>query len=249
MAAAAITQHAVQAPGMPSDHCVLITGAAGALGRAVTAHFAARGARLALLDRDGDALTALVRELPDATALPLATNLLDAEAVAAAVDQTVDCYGGIETAVHLAGGFAMGEAVHETAAASWQRMLDLNVNTMLNSAAAVVPVMRAARHGYIVNVGAASALRGAAKMGAYIASKSALMRLTESMSAELREEGIHVNAVLPSIIDTPANRQAMPKADPTRWVAPEALAAVIGFLASNDARAIHGALIPVTGLS
>jgi NAD(P)-dependent dehydrogenase (short-subunit alcohol dehydrogenase family) len=113
----------------------------------------------------------------------------------------------------------------------------------------VVPVMRRARRGFIVNVGAMSALRGAAKMGAYIASKSALMRLTESMSAELREDGINVNAVLPSVIDTPANRQSMPDADPRRWVAPEALAAVIGFLASDDARPIHGALIPVTGLS
>jgi NAD(P)-dependent dehydrogenase (short-subunit alcohol dehydrogenase family) len=143
----------------------------------------------------------------------------------------------------------MGEAVHETTAATWQRMLDLNVNTMLHSAAAVVPVMRRARHGYIVNVGAMSALRGAAQMGAYIASKSALMRLTESMSAELREDGINVNAVLPSTIDTPANRQSMPDADATRWVAPAALAAVIGFLASDDARAVHGALIPVTGLA
>jgi NAD(P)-dependent dehydrogenase (short-subunit alcohol dehydrogenase family) len=234
---------------MPSDGCVLITGAAGGLGRAVAAHFAARGAKLVLLDRESEALDEMLRELPAATALPLAVDLLDAAQVAAAVEQAVGRYGGIEAAIHLAGGFAMGDAVHETAAATWQRMLDLNVNTMLNSAAAVVPVMRRARRGYIVNVGAASALRGAAKMGAYIASKSALMRLTESMSAELREEGINVNAVLPSIIDTPANRKAMPEADPERWVAPGALAAVIGFLASNDARAIHGALIPVTGLS
>jgi len=234
---------------MPSDSCVLITGAAGALGRAVVAHFAARGARLALLDRDGDALAALVNSVPGATALPLATNLLDPAAVAAAVEQAASRFGGIAAAVHLAGGFTMGEAVHETAAATWQRMLDLNVNTMLHSAAAVVPMMRRARRGCIVNVGAMSALHGAAKMGAYIASKSALMRLTESMSAELRGEGINVNAVLPSIIDTPANRQAMPDADPNRWVAPAALAAVIGFLCSDDARAIHGALIPVTGLS
>ncbi len=233
---------------MPSDHCVLITGAAGALGRAVVAHFAARGARIALLDRDGDALAALVREVPT-TALPLAVNLLDAGAVAQAVEQAASRFGGIEAAVHLAGGFTMGEPVHESAASTWQRMLDLNVNTMLASAAAVVPVMRRARRGFIVNVGAMSALRGAARMGAYIASKSALMRLTESMAAELREEGINVNAVLPSVIDTPANRQSMPNADPARWVAPEALAAVIGFLASDDARAIHGALIPVTGLS
>ena len=182
-------------------------------------------------------------------ALPLATNLLDPAAVAAAVDEAANRFGGIAAAVHLAGGFTMGEAVHETAAATWQRMFDLNVNTMLASAAAVVPVMRRARRGYIVNVGAIAGLRGTGRMGAYIASKSALMRLTESMSAELREEGINVNAVLPSIIDTPANRQSMPDADPTRWVAPAALAAVIGFLASDDARAVHGALIPVTGLA
>jgi NAD(P)-dependent dehydrogenase (short-subunit alcohol dehydrogenase family) len=233
---------------MHSNGCVLVTGAAGALGRAVAAHFAARGAKLALLDREGDALAALVCELPG-DALPLATNLLDPAAVATAVEQAAGAFGGIAAAVHLAGGFTMGEAVHETTATTWQRMLDLNVNTMLHSAAAVVPVMRRARRGFIVNVGAASALRGAARMGAYIASKSALMRLTESMAAELREEGINVNAVLPTIIDTPANRQSMPAADPNRWVAPGDLAAVIGFLASDAARAIHGALIPVSGLS
>ncbi len=204
--------------------------------------------RLALLDRGGEALAVLARGIGD-TALPLATDLLDAAAVARAVDQAVTRFGGIDAAVHLAGGFTMGETVHETAASTWQRMLDLNVNTMLHSAAAVVPVMRRAKRGAIVNVGAMSALRGDARTGAYIASKSALMRLTESMAAELREDGINVNAVLPSIIDTPANRASMPDADPRRWVAPDALAAVIGFLASDDARAIHGALIPVTGLS
>lgn len=233
---------------MHSEGCVLITGAAGNLGRAVAVHFAARGAKLALLDREGEALAALVCDLPGG-ALPLACNLLDPADVAAAVEQAVGAFGGVAVAVNLAGGFTMGEAVHETTASTWQRMLDLNVNTMLHSAAAVVPVMRRARRGSIINVGAASALRGAAKMGAYIASKSALMRLTESMSAELREDGINVNAVLPTIIDTPVNRKAMPDADPRRWVTPEALAAVIGFLASDEARAIHGALIPVAGLS
>jgi NAD(P)-dependent dehydrogenase (short-subunit alcohol dehydrogenase family) len=233
---------------MPSEGCVLVTGAAGGLGRAVVAHFAAMGARLALLDRAGPALDALAGGLPAGTALGLPTDLLDAAAVAAAVDRAVAQFGGIAAAVHLAGGFTMGESVAETTAQTWQRMLDLNVNTMLHSAAAVVPVMRRARRGAIVNVGAAAALKGAANMGAYIASKSALLRLTESMSAELREDGINVNAVLPSVIDTPANRAAMPDADPRRWVAPEALAAVIGFLASDGARAIHGALIPVTGL-
>lgn len=227
---------------------VLITGAAGALGRAVAGHFHARGLPLALLDRDGAALAALAQSLGGA-ALPLATDLLDPAAVAAAVKQAVARFGGVATAVNLAGGFTMGEEVAETTAATWQRMLDLNVNTMLHSTAAVVPVMRRAKRGHIINVGAASAVRGAAKMGAYIASKSALMRLTESMAAELREHGINVNAVLPTVIDTPANRQAMPDADPRRWVAPEDIAAVIGFLASDAARAIHGALIPVSGLS
>lgn len=234
---------------MPFDGCVLITGAAGQLGHAVVEHFAARGERLALLGRERASLETLIGRLPGATALPLAADLLDPAQVAAAVDAADARFGGIDAAIHLAGGFAMGEAVHETPAATWQRMLDLNVNTMLHSAAAVVPVMRRARRGYIVNVGAASAQRGAARMGAYIAAKSALMRLTESMSAELRDDGIHVNAVLPSVIDTPANRQAMPGADPARWVAPDALAAVIGFLASDAARAVHGALIPVTGRS
>jgi NAD(P)-dependent dehydrogenase (short-subunit alcohol dehydrogenase family) len=230
---------------MPSEGCVLVTGAAGNLGRAVALHFAARGAPLALLDRDHAALAALAGNAGEA--LPLATDLLDAAAVARAVEATVARFGGVAAAINLAGGFTMGEAVHATAAATWQQMLDLNVRTMLNVAAAVVPVMQRARRGAIVNVGAASAQRGAANMGAYIAAKSTVMRLTESMSAELRDDGIRVNAVLPSIIDTPANRASMPDADFTRWVAPEALAAVIGFLASDDARAIHGANIPVTG--
>jgi len=235
---------------MPSEAgCVLITGAAGVLGHAVAAHFAAHGDRLALLGHSNDALEAQVRELKGADVLPLAIDLLDATAVAAAVEKTVARFGGIRAAIHLAGGFTMGSLVHETDADTWQRMLDLNVNTMLHSAAAVVPVMRRARRGFIVNVGAAAAMRGAAKMGAYIASKSALMRLTESMAAELREDGINVNAVLPTTIDTPANRTSMPKADPARWVAPAALADVIGFLASDAARAVHGALIPVSGLS
>ncbi|HQR20309.1 MAG TPA: SDR family NAD(P)-dependent oxidoreductase [Burkholderiaceae bacterium] len=234
---------------MASNGCVLITGAAGHLGHAVAAHFSASGVPLALLDRQADALESLARDLPGSSVLPLSTDLLDPAAVAAAVSRAVDLYGGIAAAINLAGGFAMGDPVHATPAAVWQRMLDLNVNTMLHSCAAVVPVMQRAGRGAIVNVGAASALRGAANMGAYIASKSALMRLTESMAAELREHGINVNAVLPSVIDTPANRASMPDADPRRWVAPQDLAAVIGFLASEAARAIHGALIPVTGLS
>ena len=222
----------------------MITGAAGQLAEAVIEHFDRRGANMALLARGGDALAARAKQVKRARTSLLAVDLLDARAVAAAVEQAVARFGGIDAAIHLAGGFTAGQAVHETTDA-WQQMLDVNVKTMLNSAAAVVPVMRRQRRGHIVNVGAASAAKGVAMMGAYIAAKSALMRLTESMSAELRGEGINVNAVLPTVIDTPANRGAMPDADFSRWVAPGALASVIGFLASDEARAIHGAGIHV----
>jgi NAD(P)-dependent dehydrogenase (short-subunit alcohol dehydrogenase family) len=142
----------------------------------------------------------------------------------------------------------MGEAVHETSAATWDLLMDLNARTLLNVAYAVVPAMLERRRGRIVTVGAAAATKGVAHMGAYCASKSALIRLTEAMSGELKDKGINVNCVLPSIIDTPDNRAAMPDADPSRWVAPQSLAEVIAFLASDSASAIHGAAIPVTGL-
>jgi len=143
----------------------------------------------------------------------------------------------------------MGKPVHETTDADWNFLMDLNARTVLHTARAVVPHMIAAGGGKIVNVGAFAAQKGAANMGAYIASKSAVMRLTETMAAELREKNINVNCVLPTIIDTPANRADMPKADPKRWVAPADLANVILFLCSDEARAIHGATLPVTGLS
>ena len=158
-------------------------------------------------------------------------------------------FGGIDVLCHLAGGFRMGEAVHETSDATWDFLLDLNARTLINIAHAVVPVMLAAGGGRIVTVGAGAAQKGAGRMGAYCAAKASVIRLTEAMSAELREQGINVNCVLPSIIDTPENRADMPQADPSRWVAPAALADVIAFLASDAARAVHGAALPVTGLS
>ena len=138
---------------------------------------------------------------------------------------------------NVAGGFRMGEPVHGTSDATWDFLMNLNVRSVLHTARAVVPGIIAVGRGAIIN------------MGVYCASKSALARLTESMSAELREKGINVNCVLPTILDTPENRKDMPKADPSRWVAPSDLAEVIAFLASPAARAIHGASVPVSGLS
>jgi NAD(P)-dependent dehydrogenase (short-subunit alcohol dehydrogenase family) len=226
----------------------LITGAAGTLGRAVAAAFKTAGANRVLLDIDaaglerahgGDADDQLLR----------AADLGDREAVKAACQAAIDTFGTIDAACNIAGGFTMGDPVHETPMEVWRRMMNMNAVSVINTCAAVVPHMLAADGGKIVNVGAMGGLKGGAQMGAYAASKSAVIRLTESLSAELRESGINVNCVLPSIIDTAPNREAMPDADPARWVAPEALADVIVFLASDGARAIHGAAVPVVGLS
>ena len=227
---------------------VLITGAAGNLGAAVARAFAARGARLALLDLNEAALQRTFGDAGD-DRLYVAADLLQPAEADAAVARAVERFGRIDVLCNLAGGFRMGEAVHETSARTWDFLLDLNARTVLHMAHAVVPGMLAAGGGRIVNVGAFAAQKGVAQMGAYVAAKSAVIRLTESMAAELRERGVNVNCVLPTIIDTPENRAAMPDADPARWVAPADLAEAIVFLASKAARAIHGAALPVTGLS
>ena len=231
-----------------SAETVLITGASGNLGRAVAAAFAARGANLALLDRDRAHLDAAFGGESDRRML-VAADLLDAAVVEAAAAAVVARFGRIDALCNIAGGFRMGTPVHATSDADWNFLFDLNVRTVLHTARAVVPRMLAAGRGRIVNVGAFAAQKGAADMGAYVASKSAVIRLTETMAAELRDRGINVNCVLPTIIDTPENRKAMPGADPSRWVAPADLASVIAFLASDAARAVHGAAVPVTGLS
>ena len=220
---------------------VMLTGAAGNLGRAVAAAFG--DANLVLLDlkrgnlQDGD------------RQLFVETDLLNSQSIQAAVDKAVQRFKRIDVLCNIAGGFRMGAAVHETSDKDWDFMLNVNARTVLNMSRAVVPVMLRGGGGKIVNIGAFAAQKGAAQMGAYIASKSAVIRLTETMAAELREQNINVNCVLPTIIDTPENRAAMPKTDPKRWVAPQDLAQVIVFLASDAARAIHGAALPVSGLS
>ena len=222
---------------------VLVTGAAGNLGRAVAAAFAVEGARLVLVDAR---MEFLEQAYPSRDAgAKLAVDLTDRAAVLAAFEKA----GAVDLLVALTGGFHMGEPVHELPEDKWRLMVDLNVATLLNSVAAIVPGMLAKGGGKIVTIGANAARQGLADMGAYCATKSAVMRLTESMAGELRGKGINVNCVMPSIIDTPQNRAAMPDADPGNWVAPEDLAAVILFLASDAAKSVHGALVPVTGLS
>ena len=216
---------------------IAITGAAGGLGRAVTAEVGAQGGTPLLVDL----------AFPDDFAPgqeKYAFDLTDTAATAREVARM----GRIDGLMNLAGGFHMGPS-HDINDDGWERMFQINVQTLRSMVAAVVPTMLDQGRGAIVNVGALGAVQGQAQLGAYGASKSVVMRLTESLSAELREQGINVNAVLPSVIDTPANRQSMPDADPAKWVAPADLAKVICFLASDAARAIHGALGRVRGLS
>jgi NAD(P)-dependent dehydrogenase (short-subunit alcohol dehydrogenase family) len=228
-----------------NDRTVMITGAAGHLGRALATTLRGRGARLALLGHDAQSLARVYTAAPDTLLLP--ADLRDADQVRAVTAEAVARFGRIHALCHVAGGFRMGEAVHETSPQTWDYLMDVNARSLLNVAQALVPHLVQHGGGSIVTVGANAAGKGAAHMGAYGASKSALLRLTEAMAAELKAHRIRVNCVLPSIIDTPDNRAAMPDADASHWVAPEALAEVIAFLCSDAARAIHGAAIPVTG--
>jgi NAD(P)-dependent dehydrogenase (short-subunit alcohol dehydrogenase family) len=227
---------------------VVITGATGNLGRAVARAFGELGANLVLIGHRREALVSAYGS-EDASHLFAVADLLDRARVDAAIRSAVQRFGRIDVVCNIAGGFRMGSSVHETSDEDWNFLFDVNARTMLNIVRSAVPHMIAAGGGKIINVGAHAALKGVAQMGAYCAAKSVVLRLTEAMAAELREENINVNCVLPTIIDTPENRAAMPKADPARWVAPDDLARVFVFLASEEARAIHGAAVPVSGLS
>jgi len=218
---------------------VLVTGAAGALGRAVVDHFAAMGATPAQLD---------VVEI-DNGHYSRTCDLTDSDACVSAVTALSSELGPIGILANIAGGFAMGEAVHETGADTWEFLMGLNAHSVLNMARAVIPGMLENGGGKIINIGAGAGQRGIGRMGAYSASKSVVIRLTESMSDELKGDGINVNCILPSIIDTDRNRADMPDADFDQWVKPAAMAKVIAFLASGAADPIHGAALPVNGLS
>jgi NAD(P)-dependent dehydrogenase (short-subunit alcohol dehydrogenase family) len=231
-----------------SQATVMITGAAGNLGRGVAQAFSAQGANLVLVDLKREALEKTYGS-EDAKRLFAAANLLEQAQVDTVVAAAIERFGRIDVLCNIAGGFRMGEAVHETTDANWNFLFDINTRTLMHAARAVVPKMLAGGGGKIINIGAFAAQKGAANMGPYIAAKGSVIRLTETMAAELREKNINVNCILPTIIDTPENRKGVPDADPSRWVPVADIAATIAFLASDGAKSIHGAAIPVTGLS
>lgn len=222
---------------------VAITGAFGILGGAVAKAAAAQGARLALIDfaKDGAPLPAG----EDVLILP-GVDLTDAVQAGSAMDAVAGRFGGLDALLNIAGGFTW-ETLQEGSIASWPGMYRLNVLTATNASRAAIPHLKRSAAGRIVNVGSSAALKAALGMGAYAAAKAGVHALTQALAEELKADDVTVNAVLPSILDTPQNRADMPKADPSQWVAPDDLAAVILFLASEDARAVTGALVPVTG--
>lgn len=230
-----------------SSPAIIVTGAAGNLGAAVARELARGGAPLVLMERSADKLDALIASLPSgAQVLAIAgTDMTSQQACEIAVAEAVARFGAVGGLANTVGGFAMAPVAK--ALEQWDAMLTANARTALAISAAVLPAMQDKRYGRIVHVAALAGLKAPAGMAAYAASKAALIRLTETIAEEYRKDGISANCVLPGVIDTPQNRAAMPKADTSSWVAPEAIARLIAFLLSPEGGVATGGAIPATG--
>jgi NAD(P)-dependent dehydrogenase (short-subunit alcohol dehydrogenase family) len=215
----------------------LITGASGGLGRAVVRAFLDAGARVATIQSAG----------AEPGVFSLAADLTAANHAAQAVSTVQAHFGRIDALVHLVGGFEGGATVEQIEDRSWTRMFDLNVNSAFYMIRAVLPGMLAGGRGRILAIGSRMAVEPAAALAAYNASKAALVSLIHTVALEVRQRGLTANAVLPSVIDTPANRAAMPQADATKWVQPAAIARLLVWLASDAAADVNGAAIPIYG--
>jgi NAD(P)-dependent dehydrogenase (short-subunit alcohol dehydrogenase family) len=225
---------------------IAITGGYGSLGAATAAWLIGQGARVALIGRSAvPAQDKLPAGVADALGLG-GVDLADAQAAKTALDTVNERLGGLDALLNIAGAFRW-ETIADGNPATWDLMFEVNVKTALNASRAALPYLLKSGAGRIVNIGAGAGLKAGLGVGAYGASKAGVARLTESLAEELKDKGVTVNAVLPSIIDTPQNRKDMPDADFTRWVQPREIAALIGFLLGAEAQAITGALIPVNG--
>ncbi|HZV84862.1 MAG TPA: SDR family NAD(P)-dependent oxidoreductase [Brevundimonas sp.] len=218
---------------------IAITGGHGVLGRALVEAALDQGLRVAVIDH------ATGQSAPDGVLELGGVDLTDATSAREAIGAAAAHFGRLDALLNAAGGFVWQTT--DDADPAWDRMFALNLTTALNASRAALPHLKASPEGRIVNVGANAALKSAAGMGAYAASKAGVHRLTESLAEELKDTSVTVNAVLPSILDTDQNRADMPDADPAKWVRPGDLARVMLFLASPESRAVTGALLPVTG--
>lgn len=234
-----------------TDRVIVITGAAGNLGVAVANAFSSAGAKIAFVDRTPGRLQEIIPGLAGTANHFVAppTDVTDQNSVAATIEEIFNRFGRIDALVNTAGGYRAGTPLHETPIGDWDFMLNLNARSVFVACQSVIPHMLKQGYGKIINVASRAALSGDAYHAAYSVSKTAVVRLTESMAGELKNAGLNVNCVMPGLIDTPQNRAAMPDSDFSKWVAPEAIADVILFLASDGARAINGAAVPVYGRS
>ncbi|HUD89973.1 SDR family NAD(P)-dependent oxidoreductase [Sphingobium sp.] len=219
---------------------IIVTGGFGALGRVVAAAFAAQGDKVARID-----FAPCPPDAMDGVIDLAGVDLTDMPAVDKAVAEVTTKLGGVDVLVNIAGGF-IWETLEGGSIDAWERMFTMNVKSNATITKVVLPVIKLSSAGRIINIGAGAAIQAAAGMGPYAAAKAGVHRLTEALATELADSSVTVNAILPSIIDTPANRADMPDADTSQWVKPQAIADVILFLASPAARSISGALIPAT---
>ncbi|HEX5504054.1 MAG TPA: SDR family NAD(P)-dependent oxidoreductase [Thermomicrobiales bacterium] len=240
---------------MLAGKVIAVTGGTGALGGAVVGGLLDAGAGVAVVGGQVEKVAALVADLAAGARAAgervagFAADLTDEEQVASAFAGAVGHFGGLDGLAALAGGYAGGTPVGETELATWRGQQDLNLTTAFLCCRAAVPHLAARGGGAIVTVGSRPALHGAPSVAAYSAAKAGVLRLTEALAAELGDQNIAVNCILPGVIDTPANRAAMPRARHDRWVAPDAIAAVVRWLLGPEARIVSGAAIPVYGRS
>lgn len=233
-----------------SGKVVVVTGAAGNLGKAVSKAFARLGASIALLDLSEQSIQASIAQLPDHTECKAyAVNLLEGDLVNQTMQAIIDDFGRIDVLANIAGGFSMGPHIQDTEDKDWELMMNLNARSVFYTCRAALPHLHDNGGGRIINVSARAALEGKGRMGPYCAAKAAVKTLTESLAAENKFDRVNINCILPGTIDTPQNRNDMPDADFDKWVPPAALADVVLFLASDAARCVTGAAIPVYGQS
>ena len=231
------------------DRCVTITGGTGALGTAVCGEYLRRGCRVAIpfiFDHEIEGFENAVGDLKSRVTL-IRASVTDEAEVNSFFQTVLDKHGGIDILINVVGGFKGGIPVSDMEVEDWDAMMNLNLKSAFLCCRAVLPHMKQRRFGKIVNVSARAGLSGVAGISAYCVSKGGVRLLSESIAEEVQDLGINVNAVMPSIIDTDANRKAMPEEDHSLWVDPADIARVILFLTSDDAAVINGAAIPVYG--
>lgn len=232
-----------------TDKVILITGATGALGSAVTGAFLRAGARVAATHTGVGKFRELETDLKPEPGklLGIETNVLDSASVKQMVDKVMEKFGRIDALVNLVGGYLGGISIADMSEKQWDGMINLNLKSVFLVCRQVFPVMVQHKNGRIVNITSGGGLKGAEGIAAYGASKAAVINITQTLAAEGEEYNITANAIAPGVIDTAANRKAMPKADFSKWVTPSSLAEVILFLCSDAAKDISGTVVPVMG--